>query len=91
MASEDLLRERARQRAEDKAGFFVHLGIYLAVNAFFWVIWWFTGPGGFPWPVFIMAAWGIGVVAHGIGAFAGGSFVDRMAEKEYQRMKGEKP
>ncbi len=86
MTSDEVLREKARQRAEDKVGFFVHLGVYLTVNAFFWVLWFTTGQG-YPWPVFIMAAWGIGVVAHGIGVFAGGSYVERLAEKEFHRMK----
>jgi hypothetical protein len=30
---------RARKRAEDKAGFFIHLGMYAIVNAFLASLW----------------------------------------------------
>jgi len=34
MMSEEEMAKTARKRAEAKSGFWVHLGIYLAVNAF---------------------------------------------------------
>jgi hypothetical protein len=43
--------------------------------------------GGFPWFIFVMIFWGIGVVSHGFRVFAGGSYADRMAEREYQKLK----
>jgi hypothetical protein len=86
MDSEQELRARARKTAEDKMGFYVHLSIYLIINAMLVLIWWWTG-GGFPWFVFVMAFWGIGLVAHGIGTFGRGGYTDRMAEREYQRLK----
>src|SRR5919197_1227188 len=39
---------------------------YLAVIALLWVIWLVTG-AGYPWPIWPMLGWGIGVVGHGRG------------------------
>jgi hypothetical protein len=36
---------------------------YLAVVALLWVIWLATG-AGYPWPIWPMLGWGIGVVGH---------------------------
>jgi hypothetical protein len=43
---------------------------YLAVIALLWVIWLVTG-AGYPWPVWPMLGWGIGVAGHHRGAWAG--------------------
>jgi hypothetical protein len=48
-------------------------------------IWWFRG--GFPWFVFPLLGWGVGLLAHYLQAFAQISVTDRMAEKEYRRLK----
>lgn len=61
--TEDELRQRAIKRLRAKAGFWTHLVVYLAVNAFLVVIWMFTGSGMF-WPIFFIVGWGIAVVAN---------------------------
>jgi hypothetical protein len=61
--AEDELRRRAVKRLRAKAGFWTHLVVYLAVNAFLVMIWFFTGAGFF-WPIFPIAGWGIGVAAN---------------------------
>jgi 2TM domain len=61
--TEDELRQRAIKRLRAKAGFWTHLVVYLAVNAFLVVIWAFTGSDLF-WPVFPIVGWGIGVAAN---------------------------
>jgi hypothetical protein len=86
MESEEELRRVARERAKRKADFYVHLAVYLAVNAFLVVLWWATG-GGFPWFVFPLFGWGIGIAAHFMEAFIGHGFVDRIAEREYERLR----
>ena len=43
---------------------------YLAVIALLWVIWLVTG-ASYPWPIWPMLGWGIGVVGHHKGALAG--------------------
>jgi len=88
MESEQELRARARRRAEEKVGFYFHLGAYLLVNTGLWALWFFTSRDVFPWPVFVSVFWGIGLVAHGIGTFVGDRYTESLAEKEYQRLVG---
>ncbi|MAF85478.1 MAG: hypothetical protein CL875_03220 [Dehalococcoidales bacterium] len=59
--SEEELYQEAKKRVEEKRGFRNHLIIYLAVNAFLVIIWWVTG-AGFPWFVFPLGGWGIGLL-----------------------------
>ena len=50
MEDDQKLWLKARKRAEEKAGFFVHFGIYAAVNAFLVLMRYTTsGPGTYPW------------------------------------------
>ena len=85
MISEKELREEAKLRAEVKLGFYIHVAVYSGVNVMLFFIWWFTG--GYPWFVFPLLGWGVGLLAHYLQAFAQISVTDRLAEKEYQRLK----
>ena len=50
MEDDQKLWLKARKRAEEKAGFFVHFGIYAAVNTFLVLMWYTTsGRGTYPW------------------------------------------
>lgn len=57
--------ERARERAEALQGLYIHILVYLVVNASLFAINWFStgGDGGwwFYWP---LLGWGIGLVIH---------------------------
>jgi 2TM domain-containing protein len=55
-------RDRAVQRLKKRRDFHTHLLVYALVNGFLVVIWAITGSDGFFWPVFVIAAWGIGLV-----------------------------
>jgi tetrahydromethanopterin S-methyltransferase subunit E len=87
MTSDEELRVKARKIAQDKASVYVHLVVYICVNEFLWIIWATMGQG-FPWPLIIMFAWGIGLGAHIAGVFWGSAAVDSMTEKEFQKLKG---
>ncbi|MBN2066115.1 MAG: 2TM domain-containing protein [Candidatus Thermoplasmatota archaeon] len=88
MAPDDELRKKARKIAKEKSDFYIHFVIYIAVNLLLIAIWWVTlGPYGFPWFVFPLFGWGIGVAAHGISAFRGEGYIEQQAEKEYQKLK----
>ena len=56
-------RERARRRVQDRRDFGTHLVAYVVVNSFLVLVWAITGAGYF-WPVWVMGAWGIGLVLH---------------------------
>ena len=49
-----------------RVGFYVHFGVYLAVNALLFVIWLVTPHAGepLPWFLYPLMGWGIGLVAH---------------------------
>jgi len=89
MQSDEEMMRKAAKRADDKIGFYIHFSIYAVMNLFFFFIWLFTKNDGdsFPWFVFPLVAWGIGIIAHFLGVFAGGSFRDKLTEKEYSKLK----
>jgi hypothetical protein len=87
MESEDL-RKKAEKRAEEKMGFFVHFCVYILVNVLLICVWWFTNEGDvFPWFIFPLIGWGIGLVAHFIGVYATSNFLEKMTEKELRKLK----
>lgn len=56
--------------SERQRGFQIHAAVYLAVNAFLFMIWLMTTPGGFPWFLIPAGGWGIGLVAHAAAHFS---------------------
>ena len=87
--SDKELYELAAKRVKDKKDFLVHLSVYIVVNIALIIIWALTG-AGFPWFVFPLAGWGIGVIFHFLGVFVfdrGTKWERREIEKEYQRLK----
>jgi len=87
LVSDEELRKLAQESAESKVAFYIHLGIYFAVNVLLIIIWYFVTPGVFPWFIFPLFGWGIGIVAHFIEAFRGRAYTQRLVEKEYQKLK----
>jgi 2TM domain len=71
--TDEQLYAKARKRVEELKGFYVHLIMYLLVNAGLVVLNLLTSPQylWFVWPAF---GWGIGVVAHGVSVLGAGRF-----------------
>jgi len=87
MQSDEELMRAARVRAEEKLGFYAHFSAYIIVNALLVLVWWFGGDG-YPWFIFPLGIWGIFVAIHAVRVFVGGAGVtDRMAQREYERLK----
>ena len=78
--------------AKKRAHFQRSLVSYFVINAFLWIIWWFTSHHhtreGLPWPGWVMLGWGIGLVFQYLGAYGGSR--QSLADKEYQKLKKEK-
>jgi vacuolar-type H+-ATPase subunit I/STV1 len=56
-------REEAISRIKERREFGTHLVAYVVVNGFLVVVWAFTS-GGYFWPIWPMAGWGIGLLIH---------------------------
>ena len=61
-------REAARRRVQARRDFGGHLAAYVVINTFLVLVWAITGAGYF-WPVWVIAAWGIGLVLHAWDVF----------------------
>jgi len=87
------LRRNAREIAEAKFGFYIHLAVYAVVNSFIFLIWWFSGGiyvWIFPWFVFPIVFWGAGLLVHYVCVFtpySGLGYFERKTEQEYQKLK----
>jgi hypothetical protein len=68
--TEDELHEIAKRRVEARSGFMIHAAIYVIANLGFVIIWALTG-GGYPWFMWPLIGWGIGITAHALGFLFG--------------------
>ncbi|MXX50279.1 MAG: 2TM domain-containing protein [Chloroflexi bacterium] len=57
------MRQRAEKKLSARRELTQHLLSYVLVNLFLWIIFFATWRG-FPWPLFVTAGWGIGLVSH---------------------------
>ena len=70
MAKDKELSEKTKVIAKEKRGFYIHFVIYILVNVFIIVQWWYiTGGEGFPGFVTTTGGWGIGIIVHFIAVF----------------------
>ena len=90
MVDRDIEREAyraAKERVENRIGFFIHLSAYIIFSIIFVVIW-FTasgGPGEYFWPAWPIIAWGIGVLFHGISVFRNDAFFRNYRERKMKQ------
>ena len=81
--------DRARKRAKKKLDFYNHVKVYVVVNAFLFLMNWFTAPGYY-WAFWPMMGWGIGLVLHGASVFVfddDAETLERMTQQELEREK----
>jgi hypothetical protein len=77
-------REREARQIVKRRAFLLHLAIWAATNVFIFVVWVLTG-GGFPWFLFVLFGWGIGIVAHGAAAYLMADPTDVVLAREQKR------
>ena len=89
MSDDDLYR-RAEKRADEKIGFYKHLGSFITVNVILLAINVLTSPGEW-WFYWITVFWGIGLLAHFLRTFIFNGRLDdnrdKMIEKEMEKLK----
>ncbi|MEY2450215.1 MAG: hypothetical protein QOH79_3691 [Acidimicrobiaceae bacterium] len=81
-------REAEAKQILRRRVFLLHLSIYLATNLSLIVIWAVTG-AGYPWFVFPILGWGIGLVAHGVVAYLLSDPEEIVLRREQQRLAAE--
>ena len=60
----DDLRQAAVTRLHKKREFWQHAFVFVVINLAINLVWLFTMPGGFYWPMFPLLGWGIGLAFH---------------------------
>jgi hypothetical protein len=87
--TEEEIYQVARKRVEEKKGFYTHLASYIVVNVMLIVIWALTGHA-YPWFVWPLAGWGIGIIFHFLSVFGfnkGTAWESKEIEKEAERLR----
>jgi fatty acid desaturase len=79
-------RERAIVRLRKKSEFRAHLLAFLVVNTAVVVVWAVTG-GGFFWPIFLILAWGVGLIFHARDAYMDEEPTEDQIRREMQHLR----
>jgi hypothetical protein len=74
----------ALKRVKAKRDFEGHLVVYVVVNAFLILIWWWSGAGYF-WPGWVLAGWGIGLAMNFFEAFVRKPITEADVQREMRR------
>jgi hypothetical protein len=86
--SEQDLRKLALARLRKKRDFVTHAVIYVVVNVLLVVIWALLG-GGFFWPGFVIAGWGIGLAANAWDVYGRKPITEDQVQQEAERLRAE--
>ena len=66
--------QKAKRRVEEIRGFYIHLVVYVLVNALLFLIDITTSPDDL-WFFWVLLGWGIGLAAHAVHVFGIGSWL----------------
>lgn len=76
-------QERAARRAKYLTGLLWHLGAFVIINAFFWILD-AMGAGGVNWAFWITGAWGLGLAFHVLAYFIDGRDLEGRKAAQYE-------
>jgi hypothetical protein len=85
-ADHDTIEHQARRRAGAKMGWFIHAGVYIAVNLMLLAL---SELSGRHWAVFPALGWGMGLLIHGVVVFlvtGGGGLQERLVAQERRKL-----
>lgn len=89
MEATDEERVGAIRRLKAKQDFRQHLTIYAAVNLLLIAIWAVTDLGGYFWPVWPIAGWGVGIVLHRWEFYKRAPITESDIQQEIERDRGQ--
>ena len=76
------LEGRARKRAKYLTGLLWHVGAFVVLNAFFWILDLATG-GGVTWAYWVTGAWGLALAFHALAYLIDGRGVEDLKTEQY--------
>jgi 2TM domain-containing protein len=86
----DEMQAQALRRLQKKREFHIHVTTFVVFNALFWLIWGvvyaLTG-FWFPWPIFPLAGWAIGLGFHAWDTYGNKPFSREQIEREAARLR----
>lgn len=91
MESNEQLREAAIASLKRKQAFWNYLWIWIAVSAAVVIIWWFSTPAGYFWPVWPILGMAVAVPILGYSAFNKPGPSEKKIEQEMARLKTKDP
>ncbi|MFC1972338.1 2TM domain-containing protein [Chloroflexota bacterium] len=88
--SEEEVYEVAKKRVKAKRDFYAHLVVYVVVNIMLVIIWAFPAGRGYPWFLWVIGGWGIGILFNFLDVFVWQRRGDKAAiEKEAAKIRRE--
>jgi hypothetical protein len=87
--SEEEIYELAQKRIKAKRDFYNHLAVYVIVNVLLVIIWAFPAGRGYPWFLWVIGGWGIGVLTQFLKVFVFKEEIadSRAVEKEADKIR----
>ncbi len=73
----------ARRRARYLSGLLWHIGAFVIINGFFWLLDGITGAAGFQWAYWITLFWGFGLAFHLVAWFIDGRGLEDRMTRHY--------
>lgn len=85
--TEEQLQALAKRRVEARMGWISHLTMYVVVNAGLVFVWAMTG-AHYPWFIWPMIGWGMGIVGHTIAFWLGpdSTYGQHAVDRELHRL-----
>jgi hypothetical protein len=87
MTNDERIDRLARRRAAMKMGWFIHAGVYVAVNLMLATL---AFLGGRNWAIYPAMGWGLGLLVHGVVVFlvaGAGGLQERLVEGERRKLR----
>ena len=75
--------QRAHRRARYLTGLYWHVGAFVVLNAFFWILDLLIGASGIQWAYWITLFWGLALAFHTVAYLIDGRQVEQRKVRQY--------